>query len=568
MLLALLAYRDITSYGFVEDADLLIAQNDYIKHLGNLWANVTHDYFWSQAQTGIPYWRPVTKGSWVLEYALFRGWPGGFLLVQLAWFVLGVIGVQALALLCGATRPFAALAGVLFALHPVAIDPVCLIMARSDVVSATCLLWSLWAYARALRPREGSSPVPMLALHLLTLALALGSKEQAVVIVPVLLLWAALARVGAEPRPHLSPPATPLGNRPFLFLLPALALVAVYLVARRLVLHGMSQPAPVTDPLRVLVGASFYLKGLLPLRITSGVRNLSLSELRDPTTIATAAALVLAVTAGALYALRRRLFAVPLILAWIGASVLPVLVIANLSVPYAAIKVPLADRWLLQGAAVSSVLYALCLERLRRQVVTRCFVGAVVLWAAATLALSSRSHGVYRTGVTLLDLEDRLLDETPPQHRTPEDACLAVDRRVARELAIGDAAMAVFIFQEMPTHCELTGSRLFNHFSLLVGLKRYSEARPHLAKLLAGPLEGRYMGPAYYLGGVTLLNTGDPKEGEVLLRRAERMGVAGRNCNVYVHLAHAANLQGHPADEAAARAQAAACLAKKALTAP
>jgi len=76
--LVLVAYRSVSQNGFVGDADFLIAENHYIQDLAYLWENLRHDYFWSSSGAHIPYWRPITKASWVLEYQLFQGgncWP-------------------------------------------------------------------------------------------------------------------------------------------------------------------------------------------------------------------------------------------------------------------------------------------------------------------------------------------------------------------------------------------------------------------------------------------------------------------------------------------------------------
>lgn len=569
LLLAAILYRDVVTFGFLSDAELLIAHNAYIKDLRYLWANLTHDYFWSQSRTGIPYWRPFTKGSWVLEYQLFGPWAGGFLLVQLAWFLLGIAGVQVLARRLGARPGFAVLCGVLYALHPAAIDPTCLIMARSDVVSATAVIWTLCGYSLLLAARTRRQRASALSLHLLSLLVGLGSKEQAIAVLPVLVLWALLVIAGRDlaPRAEGEEPRAPASGaarlRPLLLLAPALVLTVLYLALRHLVVRRFAAPAPVYEPLRVLVASSFYLLGLLPLRITSGVRNLGLPEVRDAGNVLVAGLTWLSLTILCAVALLRRQGAILILVGWIVASLLPVLLIANLAVPYASIKVPLADRWLLQAAAASCVLIPLLLQRFDRPLITGVFSCAVLLWGAATFAIAGRSHGVYKDDLALLGLEDRMLEETPEEHRSQEDLCLVGDRNIARAMATKDLQHAIFLFQELPKGCALAGSRLFNYFSLLVGQRRYQEARPLLTRLLEDKaLEGRERVPLYYLGGVTLLQQGEIPAAETMLRRAVDMGMAERTCNVFVYLARAAEAQQHAADAAKATLAAQACLAR------
>ncbi len=124
------AYRTSPTFGFVGDAGFLIEQNRFLDSLSQLWGNLTHDYFWSSSGNHIPYWRPLTKASWLLEVAAWGRNPAGFHVVQVAWLLVGVAGVQALARALGVSRLWAALAGLMFGLHPVAVEPTCLIMAR------------------------------------------------------------------------------------------------------------------------------------------------------------------------------------------------------------------------------------------------------------------------------------------------------------------------------------------------------------------------------------------------------------------------------------------------------
>ncbi len=193
-LAVLWVFRGVAAFDFVADARFLIAENTYIRDLHQLWPTLTRNYFWSSSGAAIPYWRPLTKLSWLLEYQLFAGWPGGYMLVQLGWFLLGVLGVQGLARGLGCARSWAATAGLLFGLSPVAIEPVCLLMARSDVVAGTAAVWSVLAFLRW----QARGSAAWAALHLVAAVLALASKESAVILAPVLTGWVLLGRLPAH----------------------------------------------------------------------------------------------------------------------------------------------------------------------------------------------------------------------------------------------------------------------------------------------------------------------------------------------------------------------------------
>ena len=78
------AYVDTLRQGFVADARFLLADNRYLDGWSAWRATLTHDYFWSSSGALIPYWRPLTKLSWLVEAQAFgRGSALGFHAVQL-----------------------------------------------------------------------------------------------------------------------------------------------------------------------------------------------------------------------------------------------------------------------------------------------------------------------------------------------------------------------------------------------------------------------------------------------------------------------------------------------------
>ena len=292
----LLAYRGVSRNGFLGDASFLIAENRYIQDLAYLWENLRHDYFWSSSGAHIPYWRPITKLSWALEYQLFGSRASGFALVQLGWQLLAVLGVQLLARSLGLARRWALLAGLLFGLSAVAIEPVSLLMARSDVVCASA---TLWAVASWYRWSLGGGP-GWAALHLLCATLALGSKETGVVIAPTITLWTLLRfQLGGADRA-----ARDGIRRGLLLVLPAWVLSAAALAARARVLGPQAGADALAACAAIRCGSSpslaLYLQNLLPFRLSSTVRSLPHAEAASlgfllPAALTLAAAILLLV---------------------------------------------------------------------------------------------------------------------------------------------------------------------------------------------------------------------------------------------------------------------------------
>ena len=183
-----LAYASTLRFALVADARLLLLENRLIRGWENLWPNLTHDYFWSSSGASIPYWRPLTKGSWLVEQQLGAGAPIVFHAVQLGWLLAAMVAVQALVRRLGGSALAAGAASLLFALHPSLVEPTALVMARSDLVATAGLGGAVVGF---LDWRDGKRWG--LALHVAALVVALGSKESAVLARPsVRLLWLTL----------------------------------------------------------------------------------------------------------------------------------------------------------------------------------------------------------------------------------------------------------------------------------------------------------------------------------------------------------------------------------------
>lgn len=165
-------YGSATGRGFVFDDHEVILEQAAPRDAGDLLR-----IFAERHIVGLPYYRPVTRTTLLLQKSLHGDTPGPF-----HWFNAGLmaaIAALAYALLrvprLGIERAPALLAAALFALHPVASSCVYPIASgRETALPALWMIAALWAWLRG-RPW----------LALLGLALALLSKEQAVV-VPVL----------------------------------------------------------------------------------------------------------------------------------------------------------------------------------------------------------------------------------------------------------------------------------------------------------------------------------------------------------------------------------------------
>ena len=270
ILAVLIAYRGAPWFAFISDDVFLIPANPFLRGPGALWRNLTHDYFWSASGNAIPYWRPVTKGSWVIELALWKGWSGGFHMDQVAILLMGVLGVVYFVRCLGGGHAGACVAGLVYGLSPNLIEPTCSVMARSDVAATAAAIWTVAAWLRWVETGRTAWAV----MHGLGLMLALGSKETAVVLPVVLALWAVLGMATAKPGPAQEPSSAITSAERMLVLVrrlrhlvPAVLITAAYVVARRLVLGAHHGVPLVFDPARVaLVGGQAFFS-VLPFHL-------------------------------------------------------------------------------------------------------------------------------------------------------------------------------------------------------------------------------------------------------------------------------------------------------------
>lgn len=523
---AALAYRTVGGFDFVGDARFLIADNRFVTDLSYLWQTLTRDYFWASSGNGIPYWRPVTKLSWLLEYQLFGRDAGGYHWLQLAWFLVGVVGVQLLARAgLGLARAGALLAGVLFALHPVAVEPVCLIMARSDVVAATSAIWAALGWWRW----RTSGRWGWAVLHAIALVLALGSKESSVALLPLLAVVALLAGdIRAGQRAQL------------LKLLPVAIATGAYLAARNTLLQGTGAPAIGWEPLRWLAAAASYLWGLLPFRLSPPLRSIPHAEALSAPFLLLAAGSLLAVAAAAVLAIRRRAWAPIALLAWIALSLGPVILSHQIHVPGTAEKFVVADRWLLHALAPAALLLAWLFARAPGRVARTTAFGATALWAILALALAPRVRAGYATDTTMLAVEDAGYEATPVAFRSAADTCAYHERRAIRAIVGSDRARAIPLLQELLRRCGETPERLFNLLSAFVQEGRFREAEPIARHLLAKRIDHRHRAALCYLAARTYFALGQPQLAVRLLERARLLGISGPHVDALFARARAA----------------------------
>lgn len=179
LLAALLAFGGVLANGFAWDDQGILVEDEGIRSLSGLKEVLFRgDTVWSTERN--PYYRPFSRGAFVVEYALFGGTAPGYHAVSLALHIGNVLLLLAISrrILGGRDGadggPAAYVAPLLLAVHPVSVEAVAFASTQNTLWAA---LFSQLAVLAALRGRLAASAG--------ALFLGLLSKETAAMVVPL-----------------------------------------------------------------------------------------------------------------------------------------------------------------------------------------------------------------------------------------------------------------------------------------------------------------------------------------------------------------------------------------------
>lgn len=406
--------------GFLADDFFLILDNPQVSGASSWTRLLASDWFESGQRTGIGYWRPVVKASFRGTWAAAGGPnPRAFHAGNVALHAAAAASLSAL--LLALAGPAVALTGAsLWAVHPMTVQAVQNVTARSDVAAALFVLAALALHAAWVRRGGGT----LLVAGAAAAALALGSKESALLLVPAALALA--LALGAPLRRALA------GVAP-------IAAVTIGLTIARMAVAGVS-PRPNAlgalglggKALCVLEAVGSYLPSLL-----LGRRIVRLPQV-PPGPLDFGVLLGAVVLLGAAVVLVRSRLRGPVsfLVVLCGASLAPALAVWLIHIPMWRGEVPVAERWLYLPAAGACGLAALLLSRVPRR-------AGPALAGLLVLALATVSWGEIPAYASPDAWNEAIADEflsRPP--RNPREAYLAMVFRAARRADAGDAADA------------------------------------------------------------------------------------------------------------------------------
>ena len=255
---AALAYFKDLHYDFILDDVPLILMNEGILSLRNWKTAFVSDIFSeTHSIASLPkaiHYRPVYKLWQMLNERLFGSILPWWHLTSMLLHVVVIFLVYQLGVKLLKERWTAALASLLFAVHPIHAESVAYVTASTDLLVAAFTLVSVLAY---LRFRQDSASPVYFAVSIFTAVLAMLSKESAVILPWLLVAYEAVRETS---------PGTERSWKRFLWTLPFFAVVAFYVAVRTLLFGLNSGPGPGGNRLAAFLD--------IPLVLVVYVRNL------------------------------------------------------------------------------------------------------------------------------------------------------------------------------------------------------------------------------------------------------------------------------------------------------
>jgi len=259
-LITFVVYSGSLSFDFVWDDWPQIVNNPLIRSWNNLPRAFGSDLWYHVARHQV-YYRPLFVAWSMLNYTLFGLRPWGWHLGAVLLHVGTVVSVFWLVRRLGLEYWTAALATLIFAVHPVHIEPVAWVSAVSDTMVTMLAALAFTAFLNG-RERGRKRQTAWWAASLLLLMCALLTKEMAVVFAVLVGIYSWLYPTESKLLPEMRLVGTVREALPY-----ALVTVAYVLLRKHALLHAAGQFDPnhgLIDVVRTLpLVLSIYLRQLL-----------------------------------------------------------------------------------------------------------------------------------------------------------------------------------------------------------------------------------------------------------------------------------------------------------------
>ncbi|HVQ14782.1 MAG TPA: DUF1736 domain-containing protein, partial [Vicinamibacterales bacterium] len=250
-----LAYSNSFAGGMVLDNKVLLLEDPRVRAVTpeNISLILHKSYWWPYIESAL--YRPVTTLSYLLNYAVLGNGrePAGYHWINLILHTGNVLLLFAVALRLGRRFWPALFIAAIWAVHPLSTEAVTNIIGRADLLAAGAILGAFLTYLGA-SESNGSKRLGWLFATAAVTAIGVFSKESAVAVLGVVVLYDLTFRLGAAPLSRL------------VWGWMAIVLPLLFLwYQRAAVLAGVPAAFPVVD--NPIVGANFWSGRLTALAV-------------------------------------------------------------------------------------------------------------------------------------------------------------------------------------------------------------------------------------------------------------------------------------------------------------
>lgn len=232
-------HAKVLGNGFVWDDKIIVVENPDTRSLARLPAVLL------SPDEMKPYYRPLTRASFLVDYRLFGLDPRAYHLVNLLLHVAASLLLYVLGLKLFQARAPALFAALLLAVHPIHCEAVAFVSARNNIFALCFGLLSFLIFIEATERRSHARA----ALSALAFFCAAMSKEPGFMVLAMLALWLVV--------PPL--PGSRAGPRRWTLLVPHLAAAAAYIALRSVSLGAPVAAGGVLPGLWTRLAQNYYV---------------------------------------------------------------------------------------------------------------------------------------------------------------------------------------------------------------------------------------------------------------------------------------------------------------------
>lgn len=188
-----LVHGRYVGFGFtsLDDLTLIVHDQPLLTATGALWRAFGRTYFHVIDQAHA-YYRPVVTASYALDASVFGVAPSGYHATNVLLHLVATGLLHALLVRARLRKEVALVAALVFAVHPALVQAVAWVPGRNDLLLGVFALLAVITHARAVAAPTSRGAVAWRGAHLASFALAMFTKETAIVVPLVALAWTRL----------------------------------------------------------------------------------------------------------------------------------------------------------------------------------------------------------------------------------------------------------------------------------------------------------------------------------------------------------------------------------------